>query len=330
MRRRDFCAAVGATAICLPSIARAQAKPKVPRVGMLWHAGSEIEEAAYLGAFRRGLKALGYVEGRDIELVLRFADEKYERFNAQAIELAELKVDLIYAVTPPAALAAKRATTTIPVVFLSIPDPVRLELVDTINRPGGNMTGFSHMMHELQGKRLELLKRAAPNISHLALLVNPANGDIHRMYVKETQAAQGALGITSRAIEVSRPEETERAFEVIDQGQFNGMMTYSDGLFYQQRERMAKLLLERRLPSMWYSRETAEPLGALMSYGPELQEIFVRSATYVDKILKGEKPADLPVEFPTKYPIILNLKTAEAIGLNIPYSFLALVDDVLE
>jgi putative ABC transport system substrate-binding protein len=147
--------------------------------------------------------------------------------------------------------------------------------------------------------------------------------------VKETQAAQGALGITSRAIEVSRPEEVERAFEVIDQGQFNGMMTYSDGLFYQQRERMAKLLLERRLPSMWYSRETAEPLGALMSYGPELQEIFVRSATYVDKILKGEKPADLPVEFPTKYPIVLNLKTAEAIGLNIPYSFLALVDDVL-
>jgi putative ABC transport system substrate-binding protein len=330
MRRRDFCSALGVTIIALPCPAHAGQTGKPPRVGMLWHAANEIEEAPYLGAFRRGMKNLGYIEGQNVELVLRFADEKYERFDAQAAELVQLKVDLIYAVTPPAALAAKRATTTIPVVFLSIPDPVRLKLVEKISRPGGNMTGFSHMMHELQGKRLEMLKRAAPSVSNLALLVNPGNGDIHRKYVEETQAAQASLNITSRPIELSKPDEIEDAFATIDQGKFDGVMLYSDGLFFAQRERIARLLLERRLPSMWFSRETAEPFGALMSYGPELQSIFYRSATYVDKILKGTNPADLPVEFPTKYPIVFNLKTADAIGVEVPQSFLALVDDVIE
>jgi putative ABC transport system substrate-binding protein len=148
MRRRDFFSALGVTTIALPSIALGQSGRR-PRVGMLWHAANEIEEAPYLGAFRRGIKDLGYIEGRNIELVLRFADEKYERFDVQAAELAELKVDLIYAVTPPAALAAQRATKTIPIVFLSIPDPVSLKLVTTIPRPGGTITGFSHMMRPL-------------------------------------------------------------------------------------------------------------------------------------------------------------------------------------
>jgi putative ABC transport system substrate-binding protein len=328
MRRRDFCAALGATTIALPSIALGQSGSR-PRVGMLWHAANEIEEAPYLGAFRRGMKDLSYIEGRNIELVLRFADEKYERFDVQAAELAELKVDLIYAVTPPAALAAQRATKTIPIVFLSIPDPVSLKLVKTIPRPGGNITGFSHMMHELQGKRLQMLKMAAPAISHLVLFVNPGNGEIHRKYVQETQAAQVTLGRTSNPIELSKPDEIDRVFKTIDQGGYNGAMLYSDGLFFAQRERIAKLFLERRLPSMWFSRETAEPLGALMSYGPELQSIFYRSATYVDKIIKGADPADLPVEFPTKYPTVFNRKTADAIGLNVPDSFLSRVDDVI-
>jgi putative ABC transport system substrate-binding protein len=164
----------------------------------------------------------------------------------------------------------------------------------------------------------------------LALLVNPANGDIHRKYVEETQDAQASLKITSRSIEFSKPEEIENAFDTIDQGQFNGVMLYSDGLFFAQRERIAKLLLDRRLPSMWFSKETAEPLGSLMSYGPDLQSIFYRSATYVDKILNGANPADLPVEFPMTYPIVFNLKTAELIGVNAPQTFLLLVDEMIE
>ena len=192
------------------------------------------------------------------------------------------------------------------------------------------MTRFSQAMHELQGKRLQVLKEAAPKLSRVALLVNPANGDVHRLYVEETQAAQAVLGLTSRPIELNTPDEIDSAFAAIDRGGFDGVVLYPDGLFYVQRHRIAKLLLERRLPSMWFSRETAEPLGALMSYGPDPQLIFERAATYVDKILKGSKPADLPVEFPTRYPFIFNMKTAKAFGLDVPTSIMLRADELIE
>ncbi len=317
--RRAFIAGV-LTAASLPTMAQQARKKEIPRIGVLWHGRDEEDEAIYLGALKRGLRDVGYVDGQNIRLENRFADEQYERFNSQAVELARLNVNVIVAVTPPAALAAKRATTTIPVVFVLIPDPVRMKLVDTLSRPGGNVTGLSQMMHELQGKRLQLLKECVPTLKRVALMVNPANGDVHRLYVEETQAAQAVLGVTSQAIELDTREGIERVFTTITRARFDGVIFFSDGLFYSERRRIAKLLLDRRLPSMWFSKETAEPFGALMSYGPDLQSIFHRAGYYLDRILKGSKPADLPVEFPTKYPIVLNLKTARALNVTFPPS----------
>jgi putative tryptophan/tyrosine transport system substrate-binding protein len=296
---------------------------------VLWHAGSAEEEAIYLGAFLEGLKGLGYIDGKTIVLEQRFPNEIPERFISLAAELAALKPDVLVAVTRPAAMAAQRATTIIPTVFVVVPDPVGTKLVSSLARPGGNITGLTHIAVELSAKRLALFKEAFPVASRAALLVNANDPQGMRRYIDESQAAAGALGVTLRPIEVRSLGEFGQAFDKIVTERLEGVVVPADGLFYQGRVLLAQSALQRRLPLIVYSRETLEA-GALMSYGADQRTIFRRAAAYIDKILKGENPANLPVEQPTKFETLINLKTAKALGVKFSDNLLSLADEVIE
>jgi ABC-type uncharacterized transport system substrate-binding protein len=328
MRRREFITLFGA--FVLPLAARAQQPTKkVPHVGVLWHAGSAEEEAIYLGALVEGLKGLGYVDGKTIALEHRFPNEQPERFVSLAAELATLKPDVLIAVTQQAAVAAQRATTTIPIVFVVVPDPIGVKLVNSLSRPGGNVTGLTHIAVELSGKRLAVFKEAFPRMTRVALLVNANNPQTTKRYIDETNAAATGLGLDVQPVEVRSLADFDQAFDRIVEGPLEGVAVPADPLFYQGRSLMAQAAITRRLPLMVYSRETLEA-GALMSYGTDQRRIFRRTAVYVDKILKGEKPADLPVEQPTKFEFLINNKTAKAIGYTISESLLLRADEVIE
>jgi putative ABC transport system substrate-binding protein len=327
LKRREFIALLGGAAT-FPLAARAQ-QARLWRIGVLWHAANAEEEAVYLGALREGLADLGYVEGRNIVLENRFPAEQWERFISLAVELVQLKPDILVAMSRPAAIAAQRATTTIPIVFTAVPDPVGDKLVESLARPGGNITGLSNMAFDLSAKRIELLKDMVAGLSRVALLVNAGDAQGARRYLKESQAAAEPLGITIEPVEVRKLGEIPRAFSTIDQLNVNGLVGTADSLFTVERYNIIKLAIERRLPTMMHSMETAQA-GALMSYAPSYVMISRRTATYVDKILKGAKPADLPVEQPTKFELVINLKTAKAIGLKVPPALFARADEVLE
>ena len=313
-----------------PLAARAQQPTKkTPRVGVLWHAGSAEEEAIYLGALVEGLKGLGYIDGKTIALEHRFPNEQPERFVSLAAELAALKPDVLIAVTQQAAVAAQRATTTIPIVFIVVPDPVGVKLVNSLSRPGGNITGLTHIAVELSGKRLAVFKEAFPRMTRVALLVNANNPQTTKRYIDETNTAATGLGLDVQPVEVRSLTDFDQAFDRIVEGRLEGVAVPADPLFYQGRSLMAQTAITRRLPLMVYSRETLEA-GALMSYGTDQRRIFRRAAVYVDKILKGEKPADLPVEQPTKFEFLINNKTAKAIGYTISESLLLRADEVIE
>jgi len=332
MRRREFITLLGGTAAAfslLASGARGQ-PPSLPRrVGILWHAASAEDEAVYLGAFREGLADLGYVEGRNIVLENRFPAEQPERFISLAAELVHLKPEILVAVSRPAAVAAQRATATIPIVFTVVPDPVGSKLVESLARPGRNITGLSNMALDLSAKRIELLKEMVPGLSRVALLVNVGDAEGARRYIEESQTAARPLGITIEPVEVRGLGEIPSAFSAIDQLNVNGLVSTADSLFTVERKNIIQLALERRLPTMMHSRETTQA-GALMSYAPSYVMIFRRTAVYVDKILKGAKPADLPVEQPTKFELVINLKTATALGLTVPPTFLDRADEMIE
>jgi len=329
MKRREFITLLGGAAVAWPLAAQAQQPERMRRIGVLWHAASAEDEAVYLGALREGLAELGYVEGRNIVLENRFPAEQRERFISLAAELVQLKPDVLVAVSRPAAMAAQRATTTIPIVFSVVPDPVGDKLVKSLARPGGNITGLSNMALDLSAKRIELLKEMVGGLSRVALLVNAGDADGARRYVKQTQAAAGPLGITIEPVEVRGLGEIPRAFSRIDQLNVNGLVVTADSLFTVERKHIIQLALERRLPTMMHSRETAQA-GALMSYAPSYVLMLRRTAVYVDKILKGVRPADLPVEQPTKFELVINLKTAKALGITVPPSLLARADEVIE
>jgi putative tryptophan/tyrosine transport system substrate-binding protein len=328
MKRRDFFMMIGGAA-AWPLPASGQQARKTPRVGVLWHAASAEEEAVYLGALREGLTDLGYIEGRNIVLENRFPAEKWERFISLATELVQLKPDLLVAMSRPAAIAAQRATTTIPIVFCAVPDPVGDKLVESLARPGGNITGLSNMALDLSAKRIELLKDMVDGLSHVALLVNAGDPEAARRYIKESQAAASPLGITIEPVEVMGLGEIPSAFARIDQLNVNGLVGTADSLFTVERKNIIQLAIERRLPTMMHSRETAQA-GALMSYAPSYVLMARRTAIYVDKILRGAKPADLPVEQPTKFELIINLQTAKMLGLTVPPTLLARADEVIE
>jgi putative ABC transport system substrate-binding protein len=328
MQRREFIALLGsATASAAwPLAAGAQTQPKIPRVGFI--AGSSLAATAHtLGAFRKGLTELGYVEGQTIALEVRFAEGRTERIPELVAELVGLKMDLLVAGVSSAALAAKKATRTIPIVMVA-PDPVGLGLVASLARPEGNLTGLSYFNEAIVGKRLELLKELVPGLARVAVLKNPLM-EVHAIFWKDTEAAARTLGVALQPLEVRGPEDFEAAFAAATRGNAHALIAFDDALSVAHRPRIVALAASSRLPAMYGLREFPDD-GGLMSYGPSFVVLFRRAATFVDKILKGAKPADLPVEQPTKFELVINRKTATALGLTVPPTLLAQADDVIE
>jgi len=283
--------------------------------------------ASLVDAFRQGLRELGHVEGQNILIQYRRAEGKLDQIAALVAELVQLKVDVIFTANTPAALAAKKATTSIPIVIVAASDPVESGLVDSLARPGGNVTGLTRFTTELSGKRLELLKEAFPKISLVAVLWNPGIPGPSLAF-KETQAAAQALGVQLQSLEVRGLNDFDKAFSTIAKKRPGALMVLGDAVTILQRPRILDFAAKRRLPAI-YDRTDDVNGGGLMSYGVNEPELFRRAATYIDKILKGAKPADLPVEQPMKFEFIINLKTAKQIGLTIPPNVLARADRVI-
>jgi putative ABC transport system substrate-binding protein len=328
MRRRNFIALLGGAAAAWPLTARAQRAGKIPTVGVLWHAGSAEEEGPNFKALVEGFKALGYVDRQNIRLEHRFPNEIPERFKNMAAELVASKVDVLVSVGATAAPYVKNATTMIPVVFSVVSDPVAAKLVDSLARPGGNVTGLTYFAAELAGKRLQLLKDGIPGLSRVGLLVNP-NTYLSRPYIEDSQVAAAKLGLVLQTFEARSLNELEPAFDRMAEAGMQAVSIVPEGVFYQGRAIIPKLALARHLPTCVWSRETLEP-GALMSYGPDLLTILHRTAVYVDKILKGAKPGELPVEQPTRLQLFINLTTAKALSLELPATLLTNADELIE
>jgi len=280
-------------------------------------------------AFRQGLREFGWVEGQNVSIEYRFADGETARLPGLAAELVRLNVDLLFAVASPPAKAAQQATDSVPIVFTGVADPIGVGLVPRLARPGGNITGFTTSNVELSGKRLEILKEAVPNLTHVAVFVNPTNPQA-RAFRRETTAAAVPLGLTLEFIDVADPGQLPRAFAAIT-SQAHALLILPDPLIGagMAQVRIAELALKIRLPTMERSRRFADT-GGLMSYGTNAEELVRGAVRHVDKILKGAKPGDLPVEQPTKFELVINLKTAKALGLAIPQTLLLRADQVIE
>ena len=328
VQRRDFLIAVGAT-LAAPLAAVAQQAAKVARIGYL--AGNQTATPHLLEAFRQGLRDLGYAEGRNVVIELRDAEGKFERLSALAAELVALKVDVIVAPSTLAALAAKQATRTLPIVFIGANDPVTDGLVASLARPGGNVTGLASLVSELVGKYLELLKQALPEVSRVAFLWHPGGSGerTEKDMLKAAEAAARALGVRLQFVEVRGPEDFDRAFSDMTGARAGALTVFGSTMFVSERRRLVDLAAKNRLPGMYPIREFVDA-GGLMAYGPNNADLLRRAATYVDKILKGAKPGDLPVEQPTMFELVINLKTAKDLGLTIPPSVLARADEVIQ
>ena len=328
MQRRKFITLIGCAAAAWPLAARAQEKARIPKIGVLCHAGSAKEEGPLFTALVEGFRNLGYVEGRNIVLEHRFPNETPERFRSMAADLVSMNVDALVGAGIQAASALREGTKTIPVIFMFLPDPVGSKLVHSLARPGGNITGLSNFAPDLIGKRMQFLKETIPKLSHVALLVNP-DSQISRSYIDVTQAAAVALGLAMQTFEVRSLNEIEPAFDAMARAGMQAVTINADGLVYQGKAIIAKLAIERRMALSAYSRETFDA-GALMSYGPDNIAACHRAAVLVDKILKGAKPSEIPVEQPTKFQYLVNLKTAKTLDLTVPPSLLSRADEVIE
>ena len=322
---RAVVAAAAVVWLATPLMATAQPAGKAYRIGLL----SATAQAPGIAPFRQGLRDLGYVEGQSIVIDLRSAEGRYERLPALAAELVTLRVDVIVAMVTQASLAARNATRTIPIVMVGVADPVSAGLVRSLARPGGNVTGTSFPSVEVAGKSLEVLTRAVPRLQRVAVLWNPANPVYQAQMVKETEGAARALRIQLTSHGVRDAGEIEGAFEAMVRDQSEALIVISDALLLTHRGRIADLAVKNRLPSVSALSEYAEASG-LIAYGPNWLAPGPRAAAQVDKILKGAKPADLPVEQATKYGLTLNLKTAKAIGLSVPAPLTAQADRVIE
>ena len=305
--------------------AGAQPPGKVYRIG---YVGTVPPPAPQWDALLDGLREHGYIEGRNIVFERRFSGGKAERFPEFAAEMVRLRVDVIIVPTTPAALAAKNATQAIPIVIVTALDPVRAGLVASLARPGGNITGLSVLAPELSGKRLELLKEVVPGMTRVAVLWNAAN-PANASAWEETQAAAGALGLLLHSREVRGPQDLKGAFALTAKVRPDALLVLGDSLLGIYRQQIVEFATQQHLPSVFFGREWVVA-GGLMSYGPSVPDLYRRAATYVDKILKGAKPAALPVEQPTKFELVINLKTAKALGLTIPRSVLVRADEVIE
>ena len=326
MRRREFITLLSGAAAAWPLAARAQQPAKVPRIGFLFY-GSPGPSPG-IDAFRQGLRELGYIEGQNIAVEYRFASGRVGQLPELAAELVRLKLDVIVTPTTPASVAAKQATNTIPIVIAGIADAVGAGLITNLARPDGNVTGLTSISAELGGKRLELLKGVVPKASRVAVLHDPADRS-NVLILKELQAAAPALGLTLQPLEVQGPGEFEGAFIAMSRERADALFGAPGVLTFEHRKTVVALAAKSRIPTLWGHRQFVD-VGGLMSYAVNFYDQCRRAATYVDQILKGSKPADLPVEQPTKFEFILNLKTAKALGLEIPPTLLALADEVIE
>jgi len=298
----------------------------VPRIGYLGGGSAELEKP-WIDAFRRGLHDLGYIEGKNILIEGRYATGRYEQLPALAAELIALKVNVVLAASTPVALSVKKTMPSTPIVMV-VADPVGTGLIASLARPGGNITGLSDFHADLVTKRLEFLKEVIPSLSRVAVLSNPASVTCSAQ-LKELNAAGPGLGLTLVNVEATQSEDLPQSFSIIKKEQVAGVLVCGDRMFNTHRAQIFNLASRNRLPAIYSSKEYAET-GGLMSYGANFPDLYRRAATYVDKILKGSKPADLPVEQPTKFELVINLKTAKEIGLTIPPNVLARADKVIK
>ena len=310
-----------------PLTAGAQQGGKVPRVGILWGYPPPLA-SAFADAFRQGLRGLGYVEGRNILLEERWADGTSDRLPALAAELVRLNVDVIVTASTPAVQAAQQATKTVPIVMTLVSDPVAAGVVASLARPGGNVTGLSLMHPELSGKRLALLKEVIPKLSRVAVFWSSSTGS-YRLVLSETETAARALGVQLQPVEVRGPTDVDRGFSAITRERVGALVVLPDPLFRNQQRQILDLAAKSRLPAMYWSRDLVEA-GGLMAYGANLPDVFRQAANFVDRILKGAKPGDLPIEQPATLELVINLKTAKALGLTIPPSLLLRADHVVQ
>lgn len=327
--RRSLVLALGAASLAAPLGAFAQHQDKVWRVGVLSARRRPASlDSDYYGAFPRRMSELGYVEGKNLLIEWRFADGEYERLPRMAAELVQMKVDVIMGLGPPGAIAAQKATTTIPIVMVVSVDPVGAGLVKSLAQPGGNITGLSNLAGDLSSKHLEMLLTMVPKLSRTAVLVNPANS-AHATMLKNVQTAAQKTGIKVLPVQAQTPQEIDSAFSTMARESTGAVIVALDPFFIQQELQIAAQATKHRLPSIFANRESAEA-GGLMSYGQNQVDIYRRAAGYVDRILKGAKPGDLPVEQPTQLELLINRKTAKALGLPIPQSLLISADKVIE
>jgi len=329
MDRRAFIAVVGGSILAAPLTSAAQQAEQVPRVGYISPgSSSDPFRLRRYEAFRQGLLELGYVEGRNIALEPRWAKGEYDRYPALAADLVRLKAHVIVTVGGAATKAAQQVTTTTPIVMSVVIDPLGSGLVASLARPGGNITGLTIMASDVVGKQLELLKQTVPGVSRVALLWNPDNpGGAPQL--REAEAAARILGVRLQAVEARNPQEIDRAFSAMTRERAGALIVLPDAIFGNQQKQIANLAVKSRLPSIYGIREYGEA-GGLIVYSANNLDLERRAAIFVDRILKGAKPADLPVEQPTKFELVINLKTAKALGLTIPQSILIRADEIIQ
>lgn len=328
MRRRDFVVLMGgagAASVAWPLVAGAEAR-SILRIGYLASSGPAMT-ARMLAALQQGLRDLGYINGQTITVEVRQAEGRNERMPELAAELVGLKVDILVAASSPGALAAKKATSTIPIVVVAA-DPIGLGLVASLARPGGNVTGLSYFNEAIIAKRVQLLKDLVPGLTQVAVLRNPGVA-VHATFWQETETAARKLGLTLQPLDIRGPDDFEAAFAAATRGKAQALIAFDDGLTIAHRSRIVALAASSRLPVMYGLREFPDG-GGLISYGPSFVDLLRRAATYVDKIIRGAKPADLPIEQPTKFELVINRKTANALGLAVPATLLAQADEVIE
>ena len=326
IKTRAFVFALCASPLTLSSVAEAQQRSKIPTIG--WLAVRPASAVSAVKSFQRAFSNLGFVEGKNIVFTYRYAEGDLDRLPGLADELVGLKVDVIIAPNTPAAVAAKNATKTIPIIFIDVTDPIATGLVDSLARPGGNITGFTTITSVLAGKRLELLKETIPKVSRVAMLWNPQESSSAQSW-KESQLPARELNLQLHSMEVSRADKYEAAFKEAIKARSSALVWTSSPLGSTNQKLIVDLAEKHRLPAIYARRAVVED-GGLMSYGHDHDEPYRRVAVLVDKILKGAKPADLPVEQPTKFEMVINLKTAKQIGLTIPPNVLARADRVIK
>jgi putative tryptophan/tyrosine transport system substrate-binding protein len=326
MKRRKFIALLGGAAAAWPLAARAQ-QPAIPMVGFL-SAGSAQAVERDLAGFRDGIRRLGYVEGNNVQFEFRYADGYLDRLPDLALDLVRLNPRVIVSAPLPAHLAARRATSTIPIVMATGADPVGFGLVASLSHPGGNVTGLANFAETLAAKQIDLLREMVPRLARFGLLVNVTN-PLHVPQLRETKIAGEAAGIVLVPVEVADPDKLESAFDTLQRERVEALLVSPDVSFYSRRRQIAELTATTRLPAIYGYQHHVEE-GGLMSYGPDIPDQYRRAASYVDKILRGARPSELPVEQPTKFELVINLKSAKALGLEVPPTLVARADEVIE